>query len=577
MPDLSSSALRYEQMVSGNAPKAASKAVDLSGAADAAAAAAEGLKSKFSGLAGGLSGGLSGLKSSVGGGLSGLKSSVGGAVGGLTSGVDGAVGGLKGGVDGAVGGLADTVGGLAGSVGGVADTLKGTVGGAVGGLAGSAAAGAGTALSAAKSQLDTVTAGLGGATSAATSALGQATGAATSATRAATDALNSTLGETTGALQAAAAAAAAQAAALSAQVAGSVDAATAQALDALPPPARDALVAVGGAAAVGAAAAADAAAAHPQAAAVTVAAVGVPTAIAWYRGRYAGYAGELSPASVQQLLAEGDALLVDVRPEGQREADGTPELKLGARFKVVAFPLEEATAVVAPRVARQAGNAAELKLLVNAALISGLRQVRGPMTKVVIMDRDGGDAARALARALASVNQPQAFVMTGGFRGWRDAAGLPVSEAAGYTADAGALLADNVEVVVKELSRPANAVVAGAGALLALAAAVNYHTTLEFVGVLGTLLLGVNKALSYSTPQEALDDLSAAAGKLQGLAGAAGQAAGAATKAAGAATKALPKSAPRLPQVSLPKAPTAPAPAGKDSGIKEGGISDVGA
>jgi hypothetical protein len=49
--------------------------------------------------------------------------------------------------------------------------------------------------------------------------------------------------------------------------------------------------------------------------------------------RYAGYAGELSPAAVQELLlAESPALLVDIRPDAVRAKQGLLLLKLSARW-----------------------------------------------------------------------------------------------------------------------------------------------------------------------------------------------------------------------------------------------------
>lgn len=61
--------------------------------------------------------------------------------------------------------------------------------------------------------------------------------------------------------------------------------------------------------------------------------------------------------------------LVDIRPESTREQEGLPELKLGARFKVAAYALQ--SGLVPKRVAREAANADELNLLINAAYIAG--------------------------------------------------------------------------------------------------------------------------------------------------------------------------------------------------------------
>lgn len=60
-----------------------------------------------------------------------------------------------------------------------------------------------------------------------------------------------------------------------------------------------------------------------------------------YKGRYGGYAGEASPEKVAELLSADDNIfLVDIRPEETREKEGLPQLKLAARYKVAAFPLQ---------------------------------------------------------------------------------------------------------------------------------------------------------------------------------------------------------------------------------------------
>jgi hypothetical protein len=67
----------------------------------------------------------------------------------------------------------------------------------------------------------------------------------------------------------------------------------------------------------------------------------------YYKGRYGGFAGEVSALQVADLLTDDDnVFLVDVRTEQQREADGVPELKLAARYKVAAFPLQVCVFVV---------------------------------------------------------------------------------------------------------------------------------------------------------------------------------------------------------------------------------------
>jgi hypothetical protein len=54
------------------------------------------------------------------------------------------------------------------------------------------------------------------------------------------------------------------------------------------------------------------AASPPLLAAAAGGAVGLP-ALAWWRGRFGGYAGQLAPDQARQVLQEEDALLIDIR------------------------------------------------------------------------------------------------------------------------------------------------------------------------------------------------------------------------------------------------------------------------
>lgn len=53
------------------------------------------------------------------------------------------------------------------------------------------------------------------------------------------------------------------------------------------------------------------------------------------------------------------------------------------------------------------------------------------------------------------------------------------------------------------------------GSALGIYAALNIHTTLQYIGVLSVLLTLVNKALSYDSPADALEDAKGAVGGLQ--------------------------------------------------------------
>jgi hypothetical protein len=193
-------------------------------------------------------------------------------------------------------------------------------------------------------------------------------------------------------------------------------------------------------------------------------------------------------------------------------------------------------------------------------------QCKGALTKLIILDSTGSDKARDLARALTSLGQPLSYVLTDGYKGWV-AAELPVLEdAVEYDSSTGAVLGDELEVIAQRANEAVTTVTqpqvrwlgvreAGASALghlvrgssccsvptppltpcscrpssspasraqvglpllgggaLAVYAALNIHTTLEYIGVLGVLLTLANKALSYDSPAAALDDAKAAAG-----------------------------------------------------------------
>lgn len=53
------------------------------------------------------------------------------------------------------------------------------------------------------------------------------------------------------------------------------------------------------------------------------------------------------------------------------------------------------------------------------------------------------------------------------------------------------------------------------GSALGIYAALNIHTTLQYIGVLSVLLTIVSKVLSYDSPQEALEDAKGAVGSVQ--------------------------------------------------------------
>ena len=88
-------------------------------------------------------------------------------------------------------------------------------------------------------------------------------------------------------------------------------------------------------------------AAYPVQLSLGVAAVAVPLTVKYLKARYGGYAGELDPFVAYDALLNDDALLVDIRTEAERQADGLPELKYASRFKATVWePLELEAAVM---------------------------------------------------------------------------------------------------------------------------------------------------------------------------------------------------------------------------------------
>lgn len=81
------------------------------------------------------------------------------------------------------------------------------------------------------------------------------------------------------------------------------------------------------------------------------------------------------------------------------------------------------------------------------------------------------------------------------------------------------------------------------GSALGVYAALNIHTTLQFIGVLGVLLTVVNKALSYDSPAAAIEDAKGAVSGAQKVLSKLGS-----VKA---------PSLPNLPKPNLPKMPQA--------------------
>lgn len=337
----------------------------------------------------------------------------------------------------------------------------------------------------------------GAATSLVTENVQQAAAAVTSATSALTEQVDSVVGSTGALLERA------QAAATGAttSVVSSVESQVVSAVDSLPPPVRDALHAATAAAAdvlqfVGA---------DPRLGGAAVA-VGIGLPIVWFwNSTFGGFAGPFSPTQALEVLKSQDALLVDVRSERQRIDNGVPELKRGARGKGVALPASK----LLPSVARRVRNADALAIDILGVEIAALSR-RGGNTRVIVLD-DKGEIAKAVARAATAAGVRRVHIVTGGFKAWKSADLSIVEKSSEYDNNPLGLIEDTVESVAEEaaalVKEPTGAATILGGAAAVGLALYNYHTTLQFIGVVGIEASIAWRISQYNSPQDALDDL----------------------------------------------------------------------
>lgn len=454
---------------------------DLSGATDAvgeaAAALASGAGEALGDITSGASQALESITTGALGGLSGVTSSTSAALQGLSSGVEGITGGVTASASKALSSVTDLTGGVTAGAGqaisGVAQGVQalkeefdrevGSAGSAISGL------------------VSGVSASLDQATSGVRSSVSQVTGTFSKEI----DLVTSSVSNTVSGVQT--------------SVATSWSSATSQ----LPPEVQSALTDVGDAFGEAAATAAQ----YPLQIGGVLLAAAVPLYLKSYSEKFTGYAGDINPEQVLDMLNNDDAVLIDIRTQEQREARGMPELKLGARFKAAIWEVDLA---LDPAFARRCVDPSRLALEINAAYIAGLGEVKGPATKLVVMDDRGDELARDLAKALKAVGVGLPFVMYGGFKQWQED-GLGVVEGTTeYNNSISGFLSDELEVIAQKLEVFKNPLLTlplllGTGGVGW--AVYNYHTTLEFIGFLGIFATIASKALQYDSPAAALEDL----------------------------------------------------------------------
>lgn len=137
-----------------------------------------------------------------------------------------------------------------------------------------------------------------------------------------------------------------------------------------------------------------------------------PYLLRFVLGGFRGYAGELSAVAAVDLLVNGNALLVDLRSQKEKEASGLPDLPSSARDRVqeVEFATTEDRKL---RNALRDPNALETQ--VTALQVSALKRVTRNST-VLLLDRTGSGAV-AVARALTAKGYRKVYVIAGGMDG----------------------------------------------------------------------------------------------------------------------------------------------------------------
>ncbi|CAL8468025.1 g7564 [Coccomyxa elongata] len=256
-------------------------------------------------------------------------------------------------------------------------------------------------------------------------------------------------------------------------------------------------------------------AANPPLLAATLgAAVGVPT-IAWWRGRFGGYAGLLQPSAALEVLQSEDAILVDMRSEDERVRDGVVGLP-GALGKGAAVPLP----YIGGDLARSVRDSNQLSYNIAAAVLSGLSQV-SYRTKLLVLDGRGSRNAIQLARTLRSVGLSRAYVVEGGYRQWL-AEGLPAKQGVSdYSASPADVIGERVallaDTTTSSLGKPGIVVATGAAAAVSYLALFKTLLLLRFLGVFGLLATASNRILSYNSPNDFLEDLQGISGSLTSL------------------------------------------------------------
>ncbi|KAI8465256.1 MAG: hypothetical protein J3K34DRAFT_454792 [Monoraphidium minutum] len=137
-----------------------------------------------------------------------------------------------------------------------------------------------------------------------------------------------------------------------------------------------------------------------------------PMLLGGVAGGLRGYAGDIGAVSALEAVGRGDAVIVDIRTEREKEAAGIPDVPGGAS-KLVELELYS----VADRKLRGGlRDPTYIEAQVTALQVAALKRVSKGM-RVILLDRNGS-SSKAVARELAKRGFGRVFVVDGGFDGW---------------------------------------------------------------------------------------------------------------------------------------------------------------
>ena len=221
---------------------------------------------------------------------------------------------------------------------------------------------------------------------------------------------------------------------------------------------------------------------------------------------------KVSPgAMLEGLAGDEPAVLVDLRSLEVREEQGVPQLKLKQRGRAVVVE-----PVALDRDTRRSlKNPKAVEEQIRAEYVAGLREVQKARS-VYVIDEDGRSAL-PLVNRLHGLGVGQSRAVEGGVANLiRE--GYALEGDAAYTSGTLKVFADRVEGLKDQATSgdvTGTLTKVGGGVVVAAAAASQWQTVLEYIGILGTLFL-TWRYFAFGTSTEMKKDFE----KVQGAAGA---------------------------------------------------------